>query len=167
MRVNDDRFTEGIALLKQPIMPLVSMVQFLYMTGPFATVAEVIDELPEPIETERTTYEHPGSLLSGYLNILAGFEQVKEGTFPVPTIVDEEDNPVDPFTAGLAIIQQQLLTKELEKINSVLCGPCGCTLCCVGPEQSMEQEFFEIPLGSREIDLFAVRRCDNEASRRS
>ena len=167
MRVNDDKFKEGINLLRQPIMPLVSMVQFLYMTGPFTTVAEVIHELPEPLETDRTTYEHPRSLLSGYLHILAGFEQVKEGKFPVPTIVDEEGNPVDPFTAGVAMIQQQLMTAELEKINSILCGPCGCTLCCVGPKQSMGQEFFEIPLSTGELDLFAVSRCDNEASRRS
>ena len=167
MRVKDNKFTEGINLLQQPIMPLVSMVQFLYMTGPFATVAEVLNELPEPIETDRTTYEHPRSLLSGYLDILAGFEQLKEGTFQAPTVVDEENNPVDPFTAGAAVIQQQLLIAELEKINSILCGPCGCTLCCVGPENSMEQEFFEIPLGTGELDLFAVSRCDNEASRSS
>jgi len=36
-------FQAGIALLGQPVLPLVSMVQFLYLTGPFATVAEVID----------------------------------------------------------------------------------------------------------------------------
>ena len=167
MNVDNDKFVEGINLLRQPIMPLVSMVQFLFMTGPFETIAEVIDELPEPIETDRTTYEHPRSLLSGYLDILAEFEKVKEGSFQVPTVVDEESNPVDPFTAGVAIIQQQLLTAELEKINSVLCGPCSCTLCCVGPERSMEQEFFEIPLGAGEIDLFGVSRCDNEASRHS
>jgi len=167
MRVKDNKFTEGISLLQQPIMPLVSMVQFLYMTGPFATVAEVLNELPEPIETDRITYEHPRSLLSGYLDILAGFEQLKEGTFQAPTVVDEENNPVDPFTAGAAVIQQQLLVAELEKINSVLCGPCGCKLCCVGPENSMEQEFFEVPLGTGELDLFAVSRCDNEASRSS
>ncbi len=165
--MNDDKFAAGINLLRQPIMPLISMVQFLYMTGPFATVAEVIDELPEPIETDRTTYEHPRSLLSGYLDILAGFEQLKEGTFQAPSVVDEESNSVDPFTAGVSVIQQQLLTVELEKINSVLCGPCSCTLCCVGPEDSMEQEFFEIPLGIQELDLFTVSRCDNETSRRS
>ena len=165
--MKDNTFTEGINLLQQPIMPLVSMVQFLYMTGPFATVAEVLNELPEPIETDRTTYEYPQSLLSGYLDILAGFEQLKEGTFQAPTVVDEENNPVDPFTAGAAVIQQQLLSAELEKINSVLCGPCGCALCCVGPEKSMEQEFFEIPLGPEELDLFAVTRCDNDASRNS
>ena len=167
MSVNKESFAEGIDLLRQPVMPLVSMVQFLYMTGPFATVTEVINELPEPIETDRVTYVKPRELLVQYLPVLSGFEELKEGTFQVPTVVDEQDNPVDPFTAGVAMIQQQLLTAELEKINSILCGPCGCTLCCVGPEQSMEQEFFEIPLGQEELDLFPVQRCDSEESRHS
>lgn len=167
LHVNNEKSAEGINLLRQPVMPLVSMVHFLFMTGPFATVAEVVGELPEPIETDRTTYEHPRSLLLGYLDILAGFEQVKEGTFPLPKVVDEENNPVDSFTAGVAVIQQQLLTAELEKINSALCGPCGCTLCCVGPDKTMAQEFFEIPLGSGELELFAVSRCDNAVSRNS
>lgn len=163
--MNKEIFTEGIGLLRQPVMPLASMVQFLFMTGPFATVAEVIDELPEPIETDRTTYEHPKELLRRYLDSLAGFEQMKEETFQHPNVVDEENNPVDSFTAGLAVIQQKLLTQELERINSLLCGPCGCTLCCVGPEKEMVQEFFEIPLDSEEIDLFSVTLCDSDASR--
>lgn len=165
--MNTEKFAEGITLLRQPIMPLVSMVQFLYMTGSFTTVTEVINEFPEPIETDRTVYEHPRSLLLGYQDILAGFAQVKAGTFPVSKVVDEENIPVDSFSAGVAVILQQLLTRELEKINSVLCGPCGCTWCCVGPEKTMAQEYFEIPLGSGEPELFAVRRCDNAASRRS
>lgn len=165
MHMNKDSFREGIDLLNQPVMPLVSMVQFLFMTGPFATVKEVVEELPEPIETDRTLYEKPKELLSRHLDTLAGFEQMKEGTFELPSVIDEENNEVDPFTAGLAVIQQRLLTAELEKINSVLCGPCGCTLCCVGPEDSMEQEFFEIPLDLSELELFSADRCDNEESR--
>jgi len=165
--VKNDIFAEGISLLSQPVMPLVSMVQFIYLTGPFATVGEVIGELPEPIETGRARYENPRALLSGYLDILAGFEKVKEGAFTPPVVVDEENNPVDGFAAALAVIQQQLLTAELERINSVLCGPCQCTLCCVGPVQSMAQEFFEIPLAGGELDLFTAGRCDNAASRNS
>lgn len=165
--MDKNKFLEGVEILRQPVMPLVSMVQFLFMTGPFATVAEVVEELPEPIETDQALYEHPKSLLLEYREILADFEQLKEGTFQSPAVMDEENNPVDPFTAGVAIIQQRLLVAELEKINSVLCGPCGCTLCCVGPEQSMEQEFFEIPVTSDELHLFSVNRCDNENSRSS
>ncbi len=165
--MNDIDFEEGITLLGQPVMPLVTMVQFLFMTGPFTTVAEVIDELPEPIETDRAVYRQPRALLLQYLDILKGFERLKEGAIAAPAVVDEENNPVDPFTAALALLQQQLLNAELERINSALCGPCGCALCCVGPEQSMEQEFFEIPLSSEEADLFKVSRCENEASRNS
>jgi len=167
MNVRKKILAEGVRLLGQPVTPLASMVQFLFMTGPFATVAEVIAELPEPIETDRTVYDRPRDLLLGFLDVLAGYEKVKNGTFPVPEVVGEDDTPVDALTAGLAVIQQELLAAELEKINSALCGPCGCTLCCVGPEHSMAQEFFEIPVAAGELDLFPVGRCDSEASRRS
>jgi len=165
MGMNNDIFSAGRELLRRPVLPLASMVQFLYMTGPFATVAEVIDELPEPIETGQALYPQPRSLLREYLPVLGALEKVKAGTFTLPGIVDVENNPVDPFTAGTALIQQELLTAELERINSVLCAPCGCTLCCVGPEPSMAQEYFEIPLTLPELDLFPINRCDSEISR--
>lgn len=165
--MNNNQFTEGINLLRQPVLPLVSMVQFLFMTGPFEKVAEVIDELPELIETARTVYERPKALLSGYLDILAGFEGLKAGTCQAPAVVDEADRPVDEFTAGAAMIRQRILKAELERINSVLCAPCGCTLCCVGPDQAMAQEFFEIPLKSEELGLFALKQCDTEESRKA
>jgi Fe-S-cluster containining protein len=65
------------------------------------------------------------------------------------------------------MLQQQVLVAELERINSLLCGPCGCTLCCEGPEADMVQEFFEIPLAPDELDLFPVSRHDSTASRSS
>ena len=163
--MDQDTFTEGIHLLQHPVMPLVAMVQFLFMTGPFAKVTEVIDELPEPIETDRAVYEHPRELLTGYLDILSRYEDMKNGNFEEMIIVDEENNPFDPPTANTVIIQQQVLTKELERINSALCGPCGCTLCCVGPDEHMEQEFFEIPLSPDELDLFTVKRYESDESR--
>ena len=63
----EEKYAAGVRLLGQPVMPLVSMLQFLYLTGPFATVAEVIAELPEPIATDRTVYEQPRALLTAYL----------------------------------------------------------------------------------------------------
>lgn len=156
---------DGTGLLEKPVMPLASMVRFLFMTGPFEQVSEVIDELPEPIETDRTVYEQPRAQLREYLDILAGLERLKEGSFECPPVSDAEDNPVDEATAAAALIQQQILERELEKINSLLCGPCGCTLCCSGPEQSMEHEFFEIPLAPDEVDLFPSARVDSEESR--
>ncbi len=160
----EEKYAAGARLLRQPVMPLVSMLQFLYLTGPFATVAEVIGELPEPIETDRAVYEQPRALLSSYLAVLNGLEQLKQGG-SFPAVVDEAGQPVDPLTAAAALIQQQVLTAELEQINSLLCAPCGCTLCCVGPVAEMTQEFFEIPLLPEELGLFAIPRHDSDASR--
>lgn len=164
--VIENKYKDGVRLLNRPVMPLVSMVQFLFMTGPFVTVAEVIAELPEPIETDRATYEKPRAMLSEYVDILTGYEQLKEGDYQAVEVVDENNTPVDAFTAATSHIQQQVLTRELEKINSVLCAPCGCTLCCVGPDQSMAQEFFEIPLTKNELEFFEVHRYASEESRR-
>lgn len=165
MRVEKILLTEGAALLQRPIMPLVSMVQFLFMTGPFTLVSEVIDELPEPIETDRTVYAQPRQLLLEYLDILAGLEALKAGIAQGPAVVDAEGNPVDESTAVAAVIHQQVLERELERINSLLCEPCGCKVCCVGPDESMEQEFFEIPLAQEELDLFQLARVDSGDSR--
>ena len=62
---------------------------------------------------------------------------------------------------------------ELEKINSLLCGPCMCVLCCVGPDYGvaadagrvMRQDFFEIPLTAKETALFELPKMDNEGTR--
>lgn len=157
-------YSEGLELLRHPVMPLVSMVQFLFMTGPFARVAEVVDELPEPIETGRATYAQPRTLLREYGDILTRYEALKKGDFPSVRVVDERSAPVDAFAAAHACIAQQVLSRELERINSMLCAPCGCTLCCVGPAKDMEQEFFEIPLTKDELDLFAVSRYESRES---
>jgi Fe-S-cluster containining protein len=163
--VPEEKYAAGVRLLRQPVLPLVSMLQFLYLTGPFATVAEVIAELPEPIETDRTVYKNPRALLSVYLESLVGLERFKQGNLPVQAVVDETGQQADPMPAAAALLQQEVLTAELERINSLLCGPCSCTLCCVGPEAEMAQEFFEIPLAPQELDLFPVRRHDSDASR--
>lgn len=165
--MNKSRYTEGADLLRHPVLPLVSMVQFLFVTGPFSKVSEVIDELPEPIETDRATYVNPRALLSGYLDILSRYEKMKEGKHPSKRVVDEENREVDSYTAWSVCILQEILTRELESINGLLCAPCGCTLCCTGPGSNMEQEFFEIPLTPEELDLFDIDRYQSDESRSS
>ncbi|MDW7771590.1 MAG: YkgJ family cysteine cluster protein [Desulfobulbaceae bacterium] len=160
----EEKYKKGLDLLRCPVMPLVSMLRFLFMTGPFATVAEVIAELPEPIVTDRTDYANPKALLMQYLDILAGYEQLKTGSFLPVAVVDEENAPVDSFTAVHSLIVQQVLTRELESINSAFCASCGCTLCCTGPERAMAQEFFEIPLEDNETGLFAAGRYESAES---
>lgn len=163
----EKKYEHGADLLSRPVMPLVSMVQFIFMTGPFATVREVIGEFPEPIETDRAVYEHPRAQLMEYIDVLRQYEPLKKGEGAENVVMDEEGRPVDDFTAVEALIGQQVLTRELERINSLLCAPCGCTLCCVGPEHAMQQEFFEIPLREPELEHFAVPRSESADSLRA
>ena len=65
------------------------------------------------------------------------------------------------MSALTALVSQRIMEDELGAINSALCGPCGCTLCCIGPDRTMKQEFFEIPLQDEEVDLFSIVRHDN------
>jgi len=57
--------------------------------------------------------------------------------------------------------------RELESINSLLCGPQGCTLCCTGPADEEKQLFFEIPLQAEEAALFPLKRVDSVDSRKA
>ena len=163
--VDKDALREGVALLAQPVLPLVSMVQFLYLTGDFATVDEVIEQMPPDIETGYALYTDPISLLQSYADLLQPLVNLKAGKGPAELVVDMENNPLDAMTATAALVAQNVLSRELEPINSLLCAPCGCSLCCVGPEAGMQQSYFEIPLQSGETDHFPLEQIDTPASR--
>ncbi|PIE56100.1 MAG: hypothetical protein CSA34_06040 [Desulfobulbus propionicus] len=157
---------KGIEMLAQPVMPLVSMVQFFYITGQFETVEEVVAELPAPIETNHAVYPDPGTLLTPYMDLLHGLHGIKAGLSP-EEVIDAEGLVLDSMTATSLLVGQQVLTREMEAINSALCEPCHCTLCCVGPEEEMVQAFFEIPLEEREVEQFPVERVDTVVTRSS
>ena len=160
----EEKFARGIELLRRPVMPLVAIVEFLFMTGEF-TLAEIIEQLPEPIETDRTVYAAPREQLRSYLDSLAGLEKSKCKAARNPGVVDEHGTLLDPLTAATVLVRQQVLSEELERINSLLCGPCNCILCCSGPDLGMTQEHFEIPLGPDEPEQFPVERIDSDLSR--
>jgi Fe-S-cluster containining protein len=171
---HQDQTREGLWLLKHPVLPLFRMVQFLFLTGPFDRVEQIVEQFIEPIETNTARYDDPIEFLKPYLPLMEGIETLKkqEGQ-AIPLIVDEQDKPINRFTAVESWVGQQILTMELEKINSLLCGPCDCVLCCVGPDYGttldagpqMEQEFFEIPLTEEEATLFDLPRIDNDRTR--
>ena len=157
------QFQAGLDRLAQPILPLIRLVQILFLTGPFATVDEVVAELNEPIDTV-VSYPEPAVALAPYLDLMAEFHSLKE---PVParyTILDADSNPLSAMEAIDLWVAQQVVTRELEAINSLLCGPCGCSLCCTGPTPDLRQVFFEIPLAESETGLFALPRVDTPAS---
>ncbi|MCJ7599888.1 MAG: YkgJ family cysteine cluster protein [Desulfobulbaceae bacterium] len=155
----------GIDRLANPILPLARLAGMLYLTGPFATLEALLDEFNEPVETAGISYEQPASLLRPFLSALRPFERLKHPQQPNRVIVDENMQPAEQFTALDSWITQNVLTRELEEINSLLCGPCGCTLCCTGPSAEQEQEFFEIPLAESETALFDLPRLDDEKTR--
>ncbi len=157
---------DGITLLKQPVLPLVFMVQFMYqLSGPGTKVEDIIAEMTEPIETASTVYATPDKALRPYLDQLQLLEKMQSDELRFE-VVDASGQPVDAATAWTALINQRIMEAELEQINSLLCAPCHCRLCCVGPEKDMEQEFFEIPLQAEEIELFALQPRHDTASTR-
>ena len=162
--VKKEALTEGLALLRQPVLPLVGIVQFVYWTGDFATVDEVIAQLPQDIETSYALYRDPARDLAPYVDLFQPLVGLKAGTPSAERVIDLDGLPVDAMTATGALIAQRILSRELERINSLLCAPCGCTLCCVGPEKDMAQAYFEIPLQPGEIDLFPVERIESAQS---
>jgi|GEM_PF-341120 len=163
--IEQEALTAGLGVLRQPVLPLVGIVQFLYLTGDFATVAEVIAQLPEDIETGYTVYRDAAADLAPYLDLLQPLVDLKAGRPPQERVIAPDGQPMDAMTATTALISQRILTRELERINSLLCAPCGCTLCCVGPEAGMAQRYFEIPLQAEEVGLFALARIETEAPR--
>jgi len=160
-------FHDGLYALQHPVMPLVRIVQLLFLTGPFDTIAQVIEELIDPIETETATYANPRELLHQYLPELKTVELLKTGGQPPAAILDSESTSLDLFQAVEAWVSQQIVTRELESINSMLCSPCQCDLCCIGPSADMTQDFFEIPLHDQEADLFPVSRIDTPQTRKT
>ena len=155
-----DQFQAGLALLKTPVLPLARLVQILFVTGPFSSVADVIAELNEPIETNASRYDDPQAVLMPYLDILEEYQRLKSHE-PLPcNILEADRSPVDFMESVDLWTSHEILRRELETINSLLCAPCGCTLCCIGPDDSDQQSFFEIPLSKKESDLFALQRFD-------
>lgn len=163
--MSPDQFSAGLVALRQPMLPLVRLVQILYLTGPFTTVDGVLCQLTEPIDTGAAVYDNPANLLTPHLSILKEFERLKKTDPPSLRIIDENCAELGLFEAVDAWVSQAILNHELEQINSLLCGPCGCTLCCTGPDKDMSQRFFEIPLADDEIDLFELPRLDSPATR--
>lgn len=159
---------EGLARLKTPVLPLVHIVQWLYLSGPFQTVAEMLPQLSEPIAMEHGTYTEPATLLATHGAALTHLHCLKQpAASTVPHIEDEEGITLDAMEAIGQWTRHLILSRELEEINSLLCAPQGCTLCCTGPERDQQQLFFEIPLQPEETSLFALLRHDDHDTRQA
>ncbi len=156
-------FNAGLDRLAKPVLPLVRLVQILFLTGPFNSAKEVASQLNEPIETS-CLYEDPQTILAPYLDILEEFQRLKHPSPANYTVLNEDNTPADPFDAIELWVGQQVISRELEAINSLLCGPCDCTLCCIGPDKSLTHNFFEIPLSKAETEQFSLDFIDTKES---
>lgn len=167
-RDQNSSLSEGLARLKTPVLPLVHIVQWLYLSGPFQTVTEMLPQLSEPIAMEHGTYHEPAVLLAAHGVALAHLHALKHpGSATLPHIEDEEGVPLDAMEAIGQWTRHLILCRELETINSLLCAPQGCTLCCIGPEEGQQQLFFEIPLQPQETSLFDLQRHDDSDTRKA
>lgn len=137
----------------------------LFITGPFTAMEELLAELPGEIDTSGISYHNPAQVLEPFLDDLRIYERLKTPQPPARVILSPEGEPLEPMTAIDAWVSQNILSRELEEINSQLCGPCACSLCCTGPEETMAHDYFEIPLRATETDLFYLPSHDWAASR--
>lgn len=164
----EESLTQGRALLARPLLPLVRIVQFIYLSGPFKAFSEVLDQLKEPIDHQGTVYDDPRGLLEPLLPVLRNFEALKRPAQlkELPVIVDRKKRPLNPIKAVEAWVRHQILLRELETINSLLCEPRACTLCCTGPAAG-QRRFQEIPLTDTELGLFPLERIDTPESQQT
>lgn len=151
----ESRYEPGLQGLRHPVRPLVSIVAFILHTGAFTGVEEVLDQLPERIETESACYNGARRYLEPYLPELRQLAcRCSEAEAAMPLVLDGDGTPLGTRAAGEALLGQRILEKELEGINSLLCGAHSCTLCCTGPDATMRQHYFTIPLQAGEEALF-------------
>jgi Fe-S-cluster containining protein len=83
---------------------------------------------------------------------------MNENMIDIPLILNQDSVPLDTLEALTAWIKQCVLERELEEINSLLCAPCNCVICCTGPESGSKKEYYNIPLKENELSLFDLPR---------
>ncbi|MEW6220875.1 MAG: hypothetical protein AB1634_15265 [Thermodesulfobacteriota bacterium] len=164
-KAGPDPFAAGRLRLRQPLMPLARLVVLTFLVSRHPSVAELLEQLPQEMVVGGRVYRAPAALLAPHLDLLAAAEAMRRGEPDDRLVVSEDLTPVKPLIAFMAGLTQGICSRELETINSLLCDPCGCSVCCTGPRGEMHQLFFEIPLEAAEPQLFPVPVVDSPASR--
>lgn len=148
--------------IKRPLWPLFELASRLYLISPYDDMEGLARELPDHFDVSGITYDNPSALIGLIPGVFDRLILIKRrrDDISLPDIKNEDGESLSPFDAMISLTKQKVLEYELEVINSVLCGPCGCTLCCTGPDLSARQEFFEIPLLDKELSLFKLPVVD-------
>ncbi len=173
-------------MLKAPAWPLCNMAVMLFLAGPYREFEALLSDMPEELEIASITYQNPAKILTNHLKFLKIFETFKLssiennicssrnrekkasiGPYGPVNIISPEGRCLEPFDAASCRAKHNIIDRELETINSLLCSPCRCTLCCTGPSTDAQQEFFEIPLLQDEIHLFDLSVINSSKSQES
>ncbi|MFW8600370.1 YkgJ family cysteine cluster protein [Desulfobacterota bacterium M19] len=149
---------KALRRLERPLLPLISLIEMLYLTGPFAGIGELLAELPADIDTNGCHYTDPAALIYAEKDILREIECLKNNSPLNYRIVDGRGGECLRVEAVELWIAQRIMSLELEEINSLLCGGRGCDLCCTGPGSHSRHNFFDIPLTEDELNGFAGQR---------
>jgi Fe-S-cluster containining protein len=173
-------FLRGRAKLERPVWPLCNLFLMLCLASPYERPDALLTELPDEVEAGENLYSDPVAILKRFSDILFPFARFLRGDGPgnpeeekaaallvsrSSSLADLSGERPDPFDAMFALCRQDILARELEEINSLLCGPCGCDICCTGPGVEASHDFFEIPLAEPELSLFELEKVDSSASR--
>lgn len=173
-------FKKGITLLENPSWPLCNLFIILYLTGPYESPEELLDDLPASIEAADINYKFPARIIRKMSHFLFPAAMLLRGDEPeetadkdkiqllkdeIRTLKTVSGENADVFDALTAFCKQEVVSVELEEINSCLCAPCRCSICCTGPTSSANQTFFEIPLKASELSLFKLKAIDSPSSR--
>lgn len=162
-----EKHSSGLELLRRPLVPLTYLVSRIFLTTGLESVEATIAKLKDNINLEGVSYDQPSAILAPYLDLLKPYELFKKGVLTSPSIVvvNGDKEPVDPVAALILQVKQNMVSRELEQINSALCGQYNCTICCRGPVEGEENGFFELPIEDDEIALIDLPRVDTESTR--
>lgn len=157
----------AIRLLKTPVSPLMSFVTITFFAGDYQDIGQLIDGIPDSLTIKGVTYERARETMAEYLDILCRQNVLKAGKNlkPDKIVVDLEMKLVGSSKAVVFDVKHSVITRELKRINSLLCLDHGCVECCRGPHNSHRDCFFELPLSSDDLEFFRVSKVNTEYTR--
>ena len=161
-----EEWSRALEVLKRPLWPLIKLIQVLYLAGEYRDLKALFNDLPGEIELENGPYDNIQRRLNEYSDLIEGMLEPFYLDHDVPKVLlgDETLPPHEAYTAQL---RQKLIERELEGVNSLLCSPMGCDLCCVGPRDDEKNLFFDIPLKMEEVDTIGITTFDTPLTRSS
>jgi hypothetical protein len=110
-------------------------------------------------------YENAAAYLALHADLMQPLVALKAGEPLLDQVVDSAGTAGGRHDRHRGPGGQRILTRELEQINSLLCGPCNCTLCCVGPEQRWPRPISRFRCNPAKSNTFSVERIDSPISR--